>query len=210
MRKHKSVFISFSVVIILIAGAAAIYWYPFLSRQEAEYEIASFMTDLLAKQGPLGVEVPSDYLYVQEFKSPIEYTETSEQPWLNASQQTTIIVWAPPMDNFDLDNNPFNVLRMDAPISVWWYFDNTLVSAEDKTEAITKYVELFMSDAPEDGCPHNFSSFGILSLSSNKRDAKVFVDVVNGPLCGIQTTLLLHRQLSGKWEIKGTEGFARY
>lgn len=209
MRKHKGVFISFSVVIILIA-MAAFYWYPFLSRQEAEYEIASFMTDLLVKQGPVGVETPSDYLYVQDLKSPIERVEPSDQPWLNASQQTTLIVWAPPMDNFNIDNNPFNVLRMDAPISVWWYFDNTVVTAKDKTEAIAKYAELFMSDAPEDGCPYNFSSFGILSLSGNNRDAKVFVDVVNGPLCGIQTTLLIHRQLSGKWEIKGTEGFARY
>jgi hypothetical protein len=28
-------------------------------------------------------------------------------------------------------------------------------------------------------------------------------------LCGIQTTLLLHRQLFGKWKIIGTEGFVR-
>lgn len=102
-----------------------------------------------------------------------------------------------------------NVLRMDAPISVWWYFDNTLISASDKTKAIAKYEELYISNAPEDGCSYNFSSFGILSLSSNKSDAKVYVGVGNGPLCGLQTTLLLHRQLFGKWKIIGTEGFAR-
>lgn len=190
-------------------GAIVIYWTPFLSRQDAEHEIASFMTDLLVKQGPMGVETPSDYLYVQEFNSPIERTETSAQPWLNTSQQTTIIVWAPPMDNFSADTNSFYALRMNAPISVWWYFDNTLITTRDKSEAIAKYAELFMSDAPEDGCSYNFSRFGILSLSDNKRDARVFVDVENGSFCGLQTTLLLHRQLFGKWEIIGTEGFAR-
>jgi len=210
MRKHKSIFLSLSIAIILLLIAVVLYWHPSSSRQDAEYEIASFMTDLLVKQGPAGVETPSDYLYVQEYKSPIEHTETSDQPWLNVSQQNRIIVWASPTDNFDVDKNPSNVLRMDAPISVWWYFDNTLITANDKTEAIAKYVELFVSDAPEDGCSYNFSSFGILSLSSNKRDAKVFVAVANGPLCGIETTLLLHRQLFGKWEITGTEGFARY
>jgi hypothetical protein len=209
MRKYKNIFLLLSIAIILIFSAVVIYWHPFLSRQDAEHEIASFMTDLLAKQGPIGVETPGDYLYVQTFKSPIKHTEISDQPWLNASQQTTIIVWASPSDNFDIDNNPFNVLQMDKPISVWWYFDNTLITASNKTEAIAKYAELFISNAPEDGCSYNFSSFGILSLSSNKSDAKVFVDVGNGPLCGLQTTLLLHRQLFGEWKIIGTEGFAR-
>jgi hypothetical protein len=216
MRKHKSIFLSLSIAIILLLTVAVIYWHPFLSRQDAEHEIASFMTDLLVKQGPLGVEVPEGYLSVQEYKSPIEHTETSDQPWLNASQQTTIIIWASPTDNFNVDKNLSNlllmdapVLRLDAPISVWWYFNNTLVTAKDKTEAIAKYAELFMSDAPKDGCPYNFSRFGILSLSGNKRDAKVFVAVTNGPLCGMETILLLHQHLFGKWEIIGTEGFAR-
>jgi len=208
MRKHKSLFLLLSITIILILGATVVYWHPFLSKQDTEYEIASFMTDLLAKQGPIGIETPSDYLYVQEFDSPIKHTEISDQPWLNAPQQTTIIVWAPPMDNANVEKY-INVLRMDAPISVWWYFDNTLISASDKTEAIAKYEELYISNAPEDGCSYNFSSFGILSLSSNKSDAKVYVGVGNGPLCGLQTTLLLHRQLFGKWKIIGTEGFAR-
>jgi len=207
MQKPKGIFLLLSIAIILILATAVIYWHPFLSRQDAEHEIASFMTDLLVKQGPVGVETTSDYLYVQELKSPIERVETSDQPLLNASQQTTLIVWASPVDNFNADTN--FVLRMDTPISVWWYFDNTLLTVNDKTEGIAKYVELFVSDAPEDSCSYNFSSFGILSLSSNKKDAKVFVSVGNGPLCGIQTTLLLRRQLSGKWEIIGTEGFAR-
>jgi hypothetical protein len=208
MRKYKSIFLLLPIAIILIFSAAVIYWHPFLTRQDAEHEIASFMTDLLAKQGPIGVETPSDYLYLQEFNSPIKHTETSDQPWLDASQQTTIIVWAPPMDNVNVDKY-FNVLRIDDPISVWWYFDNTLISASDKTEAIAKYEELYISNAPEAGCSYNFSSFGILSLSSNKSNAKVYVSVGNGTLCGLQTTLLLHRQLFGEWKIIGTEGFAR-
>lgn len=207
MRNHKSIFLLFSIAIIFILGAAVIYSNPFLSRQDAEHEIASFMTDLLVKQGPIGVEVPSDYLYVQELENPIERIETSDQPWLNASQPTTIIVWAPPIDNFDTTTNLY-ALQDDAPISVWWYFDNTLVTVSNKTEAIAKYEELFILDAPEIGCYYNFSSFGILSLSNNLRDAKVFVAVGNGSFCGLQTTLLLHRSLFGKWKIIGTEGFA--
>lgn len=213
MQKYKNIFLLFSIVIILIAtGVVIIGLNPSLSRQDAENEIASFMMELLVKQGPVGVETPSDYIYVQEeIKSPIENIETSNQPWLNASEPTTIIVWAPPLDNLEVVDYSFNMLRMDDPISVWWYFDHTLVTASDKTAAIVKYREMFMSggDVEVFGCPHNFSSFGILSLSNNNRDAKVYVSVSNGSYCGLSTILLLHRQLFGKWEIIGDEGFAR-
>ena len=157
---------------------------PSITREETEKELVAFMLDSIIPKRDGGSA---------------NYVQTSGQPWLNPPPSATLIVYSPP--NEKKDKAPWEQLKNDEPIKVWWYFDNKLVEATDKPIAIQKYVEIYEYNS------HDWLSyeFGILSISKNNKKATVYSGLSSCPECAGGSILTLERNDSGKWEITDSE-----
>ena len=160
---------------------------PALRDGQADQQLGSFMLD---------------YIVRQQIGGTASYIATSGQPWADAPPDANIIVWAPPADK--IPNDSLDYLRTDEPLHVWWFAGNQLVEVTDKQEAIQAFRQFhFSSSTPNHGW--GYYEFGILSLSNGDRDAKVYVGVSCGPLCGNGTIYSLHRSDDRTWAITGSE-----
>jgi len=158
---------------------------PSITREDAEKELVAFMLDSIIQKPDGG---------------PANYVQTSGQPWLNPPSSAILIIYAPP--NEKKDKNPWEQLRANEAIKVWWYFDNNLVETTDKQVAIQKYAENYMYES------HDWAGryeFGILSISTNNKKATVYSSLSSCPECAGGSILTIERNDSGKWEITDSE-----
>lgn len=185
---HRTPILLITAACVLGCTLLAACGRPALPDGQADQELGSFMLD---------------YIVRQEIGGTANYIETSGQPWVDAPPDANIIVWAPPADKIPSDS--LDYLRTDEPLHVWWFAGHQLVEVTDKQEAIQKYRQTYMSNSSSNIWGWGYYEFGILSLSNGDRDAKVYVGVSCGPLCGNGTIYSLHRSDAGKWAITGSE-----
>jgi hypothetical protein len=152
-------------------------------RKKAEEELISFMLDFIVR--------------LQEGHT--NYSQVSGQPWLNPPADANLIVFLPP--NEEIDKKPWEQLKFDEPIKVWWFFDNKLVEATDNQEAIQKYEEYYMADAR---WPWRYQ-WGILSISDDNKKATMYVESSSCPECAGGMLYTLRRDDSGEWQIIDSE-----
>jgi hypothetical protein len=121
---------------------------------------------------------------------------------LNPPPKANLIIYSPP--NKEVDKNPWELLRIDEPIKVWWYFDNNLVEATDNQLAIQKWEELYMFNAELNSWPDRYE-FGILSISINKKKATIYFSSSSCPECAGGLIHTVERNGSGNWVITDSE-----
>ena len=85
----------------------------------------------------------------------------------------------------------------DRPLRAWWYADGELYEATDPQQAISIYEERYVNGpTPQRWNRYNF---GVISISPDARQAKAYVDLRCGGLCGSGYSLSLKRSLGGAW-----------
>lgn len=190
MRKYKRrnsiLMITILMGIILPAcGASATPEEVVISQQQVEHELVTFMLDKIQTQ-----EIPKNLPYI-----PPEERATSDP-----AAFVSIIIQAPAGENPEPGENPLDLTQ---PIRVWLYKDNQLYEAIDKTETIEQYRQDFIIF--QDLHDWGFYGFGIVSISENGQQAKVYWEVSCGMNCGHGNLYILERNEQGKWEITGSE-----
>jgi hypothetical protein len=156
-----------------------------LDRQQVEHELVAFMLDYIVQQ-----QIPENMPYI-----PPEDRSANGPPAV-----VSIIIQAPPGEDPDSSHN---TLDLTQPIRVWLYTDNQLYEAIDRAETIAQYRRDYMD--------HNTSQhwgyydFGIISISDDGQQAKVFWEVSCGMMCGHGYMNILDRTATGIWEITGAE-----
>ena len=158
---------------------------PPLSRQQAEHELITFMLDYIVTQ-----QIPENLPYI-----PPEERSISGPPAL-----VSIIILAPAGENPEPGQNPLDITR---PVRVWLHKDHQLYEAIDKTETIEQYRQDYMIF--QDLHYWGFYEFGIVSISDDGQQAKVYWEVSCGMNCGHGYLHILERNAQGKWEITGSE-----
>ena len=156
-----------------------------ITRQQAEHELVTFMLDLILNQ-----EIPK-YL---------PYIPPGERSIRAPAAVASLIIQAPPIDAPQPGENPLDLTQ---PLRVWLYKDNQLFEAIDKTETIQQYRQDHMNyQLSQDW---GFYNFGIVSISDDGQQAKVYWEVSCGFDCGHGYLNLMQRNAQGKWQITGAE-----
>ncbi len=186
-RARIGVYILLSAVISLLLGACG----PSIPRTQAEHEVADTMLD---------------YLVSQQVGGSPSYRRMPAQPWSNAPYEAGILVWAPANQNFR--EQGIDYLETEKPLQVWWLADAALTPvASDMRLAVEDYRSTRITHRPADAkWGWNYTEFGILSMSNGNRQAKVYVGISCGPLCGTGTIYTLQRDDSGKWTMTDEQG----
>ncbi len=172
-----------AIVVALLVNACT----PALPREQVEQELVPYVLhNILPRQlGSTG-----------------NFIESQGGRWADAPADASIIVWAPPVE--PPDEKGINFVNSDAPNRVWWYANGKLVEVTDKKEAIQRFRQVhFSSSSATQGW--GYYEFGILSLARGNREARVYVGVSCGRLCGTGVVYILQRNEAGAWEVKGSE-----
>jgi hypothetical protein len=148
-------------------------------RQQVEIELALFMRDYLVE----------NYLDTQ-----------GEQAGLTDSGVPGIIIWAPPGRNPD---SPTEYADRYRPIRVWLFEHGELIEQNNMVMAIEAYRQTYMNYPEAESWA--FYDFAIESISRDRQQAKVYVGVSCGPMCGLGTRYTLQWSAAGGWEITGSE-----
>lgn len=156
-----------------------------IDQQQAEHELVTFMLDYIVRQ-----QIPENMPYI-----PPEDRSANGPPSL-----VSIIIQAPPGEDSDSSHN---TLDLTQPIRVWLYTGNQLYEAIDRTETIEQYRQDYMDF--QNSKYWGFYDFGIISISEDGQQAKVFWEVTCGSMCGHGYMNILERNADGKWEITGAE-----
>ena len=156
-----------------------------VSQQQAEHELVTFMLDYLLSQ-----EIPKNLPYI-----PPEERATS-----GPTAVVSIIIQAPPGEDPEPGENPLDLTQ---PVRVWLYKDNQLYEAIDTAETIAQYRQDHMNFQVSQ--TWGFYDFGIISISEDGQQAKLFWEVSCGIDCGHGYLYILERSAQGKWEITGSE-----
>jgi hypothetical protein len=156
-----------------------------VSRQQAEHELVTFMLD---------------YILTQEIPNNLPYIPPEERAISGPAAIVSIIIQAPPGENPKPGENPLDLTR---PVRVWLQKDNQLYEAIDITETIAQYRQDQMNIQVSQAW--GFYNFGIISISEDGQQAKVFWEVSCGIDCGHGYLHILERNAQGKWEITGSE-----
>lgn len=159
---------------------------PTISSEETEKELVEFMLD---------------FIIAEAIGGDASYIETKGEPWVNPSSGTHLIIYSPP--NEKVNKNPWEYLKNDEPINVWWYAENMLIEATDNKVAILKYQEYYMSGS-NTTWPERFE-FGILSISANNRRAIIYFSTSHCPECAAGLIHTIQKNDAGEWEITDSE-----
>jgi hypothetical protein len=162
--------------------------FPTISKETAQKELVSFMIDFIVQQ---------------HLGGSANYIQTSGQPWVDTLGSASIIIWAPPVEK--IDKNTFIYLKDNEPIKVWLYADNKLAEMTDKLGTIKDYEIAHNMSNESDVGAWGYYDFGVLSISDNNDEAKVYVGFSCGSYCGESDIYTLRSNSSGEWEIKDTE-----
>ena len=185
-RKYSLVILTILIGIILPAyGSQSTQEEGVVSRQQAEHELVTFMLNHIQNQ-----EIPQNLPYI-----PPEERATS-----GPAAIVSIIIQAPAGEKPEPGENPLDLTQ---PVRVWLYKDNQLYEAIDKTETIEQYRQDYMifHDLHDWG----FYNFGIVSISDDGQQAKVYWEVSCGMDCGHGYLHILERNAQGKWVVTGSE-----
>ncbi len=162
---------------------------PQIPRPEAEQELVPFVLDrILLLQGG----------------SAVNSAPSGTRRWADAPADAGIVVWAPPV--VPADESGIRYVDDEQAYRVWWYADQHLVEVTDKQEAIRQFRQTHFSSTSSSNKGWSYIEFGILSFSRGNREAKVYVGISCGPLCGNGTVYTLQRNDSGTWDVKDSEG----
>jgi hypothetical protein len=184
MKLNNKIVAILMAIAILLSGCS-----PAFTKKSIEKELVSFILDFIIQQ---------------DIRGPANYIQTSGQPWVDVPTNAKIIIWAHPVEK--IDENTTNYLKDDEPIKVWLYADNKLAEMADKLGTIKDYQMTHnISNSETDTASWGYYDFGILSISDNNNEAKVYVGFLCGPVCGESDIYTLERNDSGKWEIKDSE-----
>jgi hypothetical protein len=184
-RPHKQfgfhLIVVLTVLVSLLLGACEPPRAP-ISEAQARHEIGSFVLDyILHMDWRVRAGTPA--------------VAAIAQPFTAVPPDAEIIVWAPPLE----DHQDYPILRVDAPLRVWWATGNELTEVTgDKAAAIEQYRQTRMQDSQE---IWGYHEYGILSISDGNTKAEVYVGILGGPLAGTGTIYSLVRSLSGSWTI---------
>lgn len=179
MKLRNMIFVILMAMVILASGCSSTN-----TKETAEKDLVSFTLDFIVQQ---------------EIKGTANYIQTSGQPWVEAPPNANMIIWSPPVDNVSPDTIKY--LKTNEPIKVWLYADNKLVEVADKEGAIQEYRQTHMSNPKSNIWAWGYYQFGIMSLSNNNNEAKIYVDVYCGITCGHGVMYTVKRNTSGKWEM---------
>lgn len=184
MKLNNKIIALLMAIAIMLSDCSSAF-----TRKSMENELASFMIDFIIQQNIMG---------------PANYIETSGQPWVDIPANAKIIIWSHPVEK--IDESTTNYLKDDEPIKVWLYADNKLAEMADKLGTIEHYQMTHnISNSETDTASWGYYDFGILSISDDNNEAKVYIGFLCGPVCGESDIYTLERNDSGKWEITGTE-----
>lgn len=156
-----------------------------LNQKEVEAELVAFFLDYIIRQ-----QIPENMPYI-----PPEDRSPDGPPAV-----VSIIIQAPPGEDPDSSHN---TLDLTQPIRVWLYSENQLYEAIERTETIEQYRQDYMDF--QNSQYWGFYDFGIISISEDGQQAKVFWEVSCGSMCGHGFMNILERNADGKWEITGAE-----
>ena len=184
----KKVRISVMSIVVMLGALLASACAPAVPKDQVEKEIVSFMLD---------------YILREQMGGAGNYTQSGGGRWAEAPEDANIIIWAPPVE--PRENSGIEFVKSDQPNRVWWYADQRLVEVTDKQEAVRQFREAHFSSISPTGRAWGYYEFGILSTSSDNREARVYLGVSCGPLCGTGTIYTLQRSKAGSWEIKDSE-----
>ncbi len=156
-----------------------------VSQQQAEHELVTFMLD---------------YILTREIPKNLPYLPPDERSTSGPAAMVSLIIQAPAGENPAPLENP---LDLNQPVRAWLYKDNQLYEAIDKTETIEQYRQDYMIF--QDSHYWGYYNFGIVSISDDGQQAKVYWEVSCGMNCGHGYLHILERNAQGKWEITGSE-----
>ena len=185
-RSRISMIVSTLLAVVCITSLAACR--PAMPSPQVENELVPFMLDLIISRAA-GDSAP--------------YTRSAGQQWADAPLDASIVVWAPPVDSPDQDGIQY--LKTDQPNKVWWYADHQLAEVTDGAQAIQQFRQVHFSGNSVGNKGWGYYEFGILSVSNAGREARVYVGISCGPLCGTGTIYTLERTDAGAWRVKDSE-----
>ncbi len=186
-RTNQHALFSITLIATLLAGVLLSACAPAVPTDQVEQELVAFTLRYMLR-GPDSTEPVS---------------QSGAGQWADAPQDANLIVWAPPNDS--LKNDSIEFLKSDQPEKVWWFAKDRLVEVTDQQNAIRQFRSAHFSSISPDNHSWGYYEFGILSLSRGNTQAKVYVGISCGPLCGTGTIYTLERNETGQWEVKDSE-----
>jgi len=185
MKAHLNLFV---LCILVITGVMPLSsCAPSITRDIAEKEIITFTLELIIQQQTTGS---------------IQYRQNSGEPWLSLPPKANLIIYAPA--NPEKDKADWEQLDKSNPFQVWWYFDGNLVETQDRQLAIQEWQQYYQYELKAKSWPDRYE-FGILSVSRNNKNAKIYFSSSTCPECAAGFIYTLRRNNSGQWEIVDKE-----
>lgn len=144
------------------------------------------------------------YIVENEIEEMIDIIDKENVPLIDKPPDHFIVILSPISQPIDEDYSKLqDALDTKNAEKVWIYKNGELVSQTDGQTAIQDY-QAFIKNAPQ--YPSIFmwgyNEFGIVSISDDGKEAKVYLASTCGSLCGHGIILFLEKNKDNKWQLK--------